>query len=50
MAIDVTVTETIQVPRDRVAAYVVDHRHDPDWIGGISRSELLGDEPLSRRQ
>jgi uncharacterized membrane protein len=47
MAIDVTVTESIRVPRDRVAAYVVDHRHDPDWIGGISRSELLGDEPLS---
>lgn len=46
MAIDVIVTETIRAPRDRVAAYVVDHRHDPDWIGGISSSELIGDGPL----
>ena len=46
MAIDVVVTETIRAPRDRVAAYVVDHRHDPDWIGGISSSELIGDGPL----
>jgi uncharacterized protein YndB with AHSA1/START domain len=46
MAIDVTATETIAAPRDEVAAFVVDHRNDTRWIGGISESELLGDAPL----
>jgi carbon monoxide dehydrogenase subunit G len=47
MAIDVTATETIAAPRDEVAAFVVDHRNDTRWIGGISESKLLGDGPLS---
>jgi uncharacterized protein YndB with AHSA1/START domain len=46
MAIDVTVSETIRVPRERVADYVIDHRHDTEWIGGIQESKLLGDGPL----
>lgn len=46
MTIDVTATETIAAPRDEVAAFVVDHRNDTRWIGGISESELLGDGPL----
>ncbi|MDH4111593.1 MAG: SRPBCC family protein [Actinomycetota bacterium] len=46
MAIDVTVTETIGAPRVDVAGYVMDHRNDAAWIGGISESTLLGDEPL----
>lgn len=46
MTLDVTVTETIAAPRPDVAAYVFDHRHDPDWIGGISSSDLVGDPPL----
>jgi len=44
--IDVTATETIPAPRDEVARYVMDHRNDPAWIGGISESELLGEGPL----
>jgi uncharacterized membrane protein len=47
MAIDVTASVTIARPRDEVAAYVVDHRHDPIWIGGITESELLGDPPIA---
>lgn len=43
---DVSVSETIDVPRDRVAHYVMDHRNDTTWIGGIGESELLGDEPF----
>jgi hypothetical protein len=44
--IDVTATETIAAPRDEVSSYVMDHRNDPTWIGGISESELLGEPPL----
>lgn len=43
---DVTIEQMIAAPREDVAAYVFDHRHDPDWIGGISSSELVGDPPL----
>jgi hypothetical protein len=46
-AIDVTVYETIAASRPAVAAFVVDHRNDPDWIGGITESELLGDPPIA---
>jgi uncharacterized membrane protein len=46
-AIDVTVSVTIGVPRAEVATYVIDHRHDPVWIGGIAESELLGDPPIA---
>jgi hypothetical protein len=42
MSIDVTATELIRAPRTQVAAFVVDHRNDPVWIGGIKESELLG--------
>lgn len=45
-SIDVTVTTTIEAPRDQVASYVVDNRNDLAWIGGISESELLGDPPI----
>ena len=46
MQLDVTITETISAPRAAVAHYVMDHRHDTAWIGGITESELLGDPPL----
>lgn len=46
MAIDVTARTVIERARDDVAAYVIDYRNDPVWIGGISESELLGDPPL----
>jgi uncharacterized membrane protein len=45
-AIDVVASVTIAAPRRRVADYVVDHRHDPAWIGGITESEMLGDPPI----
>lgn len=46
MAIDVTVTQTITVSRDNVSAFVMDHRNDTRWIGGVTSSELVGDPPL----
>jgi hypothetical protein len=46
MAIDVTATTLIDAPRPRVARFVMDHRNDTAWIGGIKESELEGDEPL----
>ena len=47
MSIDVTATATMTVPREEVARYVIDHRNDPVWIGGISESELLGEPPIA---
>ena len=47
MSIDVTATTTMAVPREEVARYVIDHRNDPVWIGGISESELLGEPPIA---
>jgi Polyketide cyclase / dehydrase and lipid transport len=44
--IDVTASETILAPREEVARYVMDHRNDAAWIGGIKESELLGDAPF----
>jgi len=46
MAIDVTVSEPIAAPRAVVARFVMDHRNDTRWIGGISESELSGEGPL----
>ena len=46
MNLDVTAEATITRKRHAVAAYVVDNRHDPIWIGGISESELYGDPPI----
>lgn len=46
MALDITATETIAAPREDVAAFVIDHRNDTRWIGGISESELVGEPPL----
>jgi hypothetical protein len=45
--IDVTATTTIDAPREDVARYVIDHRNDPVWIGGITESELLGEPPIA---
>ncbi len=46
-AIDVTATTTVAAPREVVAGYVMDHRNDPIWIGGISESKLQGDPPIA---
>lgn len=47
MSLDVTVTQTILAPRDDVAGFVMDHRNDTAWIGGITQSELVGEEPFA---
>ena len=46
MSVDVTVERVVRAARPDVAAYVADNRNDPEWIGGISESELLGDPPV----
>jgi carbon monoxide dehydrogenase subunit G len=46
MPLDVTVTTVIARPRARVARFVMDHRNDTAWIGGIKESELQGSEPF----
>lgn len=46
MAIDVIVSRTIRASRREVADYVIDHRNDTTWIGGITESELLSEGPL----
>lgn len=43
---DITVSDTIDASRDALARYVMDHRNDTTWIGGISESELLGEGPF----
>ncbi len=46
-AIDVTVSTIIAAPRNAVARHAMDHPNDPAWIGGISKSELQGQPPIS---
>ena len=47
MAIDVTATSDIAAPPESVAAVQFDPRHDPDWIGGVDRVELVTDLPIA---
>jgi uncharacterized protein YndB with AHSA1/START domain len=44
MSVDITAETIIDRPRDRVAAFVMDPRNDPIWIGGIleARQETEG--------
>jgi len=46
MSIDVLVSETMRAPRHAVSDFVMDNRNDTAWIGGISESTLVGEEPL----
>lgn len=46
MSIDVTISATIRAPREVVARFVMDHRNDTEWIGGISESELTSEGAL----
>ncbi|MEA2249197.1 MAG: hypothetical protein QOH46_3726 [Solirubrobacteraceae bacterium] len=46
MSIDVTAAVHIRRPLPHVAAYMIDPRHDPEWIGGVREARALGDEPL----
>lgn len=45
--IDVTAQVHIRRPVDEVASYMIDPRHDPEWIGGVREVRLLGDGPLT---
>lgn len=40
MTIDETAERVIRLPPDRVAAYAMDWRHDPEWTQGIRTAEL----------
>jgi hypothetical protein len=46
MAVDTSVTGTIQRPREAVAAYLRDPANDPEWIGGIRSARLLTPGPI----
>jgi uncharacterized membrane protein len=47
MAVDVSVTGTVQRPRDQVAAYLRDPANDTHWIGGIRSARLLTPGPVA---
>ncbi|CAL9590054.1 SRPBCC family protein [Streptomyces sp. enrichment culture] len=40
MALDVTAERLIPLPRDRVADYAMDWRHDAEWTRGIREARL----------
>ena len=48
MAIDVTATSEIDATPEAVAAVQFDPRHDPEWIGGVDRVELVTDLPVAQ--
>ena len=47
MAVDVTATASIDLPRDQVAAYLRDPAIDTIWIGGILSEQLLTPRPVT---
>jgi uncharacterized protein YndB with AHSA1/START domain len=47
MAIDVTAEVQIDATPDSVAFVQFDPEHDPEWIGGVGRVELLTPPPLT---
>ena len=46
MPVDVTVTATIDRPREEVAAYLRDPANDTSWIGGLRSARLLTPGPV----
>ncbi len=48
MAIDVLATCVIAATPEAVAAVQFDPHHDPRWIGGVDRVELVTDMPVAR--
>lgn len=49
MAMDVTASVRIDAPPSAVAAVEFDPTHDPQWIGGVDRVELLTPPPLGMK-
>jgi len=43
---DISAERVVARPRTDVASYVLDWRHDPEWIGGICESRLLTLDPF----
>jgi ligand-binding SRPBCC domain-containing protein len=46
LSVDVTVEQHIGQPPEVVAAYAMDPSNDRDWIGALTRVEVLGDGPI----
>ena len=47
MAVDVTATDSIDRPRDEVAAYLRDPANDTRWVGGVRGARLLTPGPVA---
>ncbi len=47
---DVTAEIRVERPREEVARYAMDWRNDTEWIGALSRVELVSEEPLQVRR
>lgn len=47
MAFDVTASQVMAAPPERVAAIEFDATRDPEWIGGVDRIELMTPAPLA---
>jgi uncharacterized membrane protein len=47
MSIDVTAQVHVSRPREEVAAYMTDPTNEPEWIGGLRETTLLGDSPVA---
>ncbi len=50
MKSDVTAEIHVERPREEVARYAMDWRNDTEWIGALSRVELVSEEPLQVRR
>lgn len=46
MSVDVTVEVEVGRPRAEVARHAADWRNDPEWIGALSESRLVTEEPF----
>jgi hypothetical protein len=47
MSVDITAQVHIRRPLPEVAGYMIDPRHDPEWIGGVREAHVVGDGPLA---
>jgi uncharacterized protein YndB with AHSA1/START domain len=46
VSVDVTVEQEIGRPPEEVAAYAMDPANDREWIGALTRVEVIGDGPV----
>jgi hypothetical protein len=45
VSLDITAAVHIRRPLPQVAAYVIDPRHDAEWIGGVREARILDGDP-----